>query len=296
MLFDSYGEYVFLDGAMGTMLQSLLKLDFSSGIKPDILNITEPQAVEKIHRMYVEAGSDIISTNTFGANAEMLRGTGYSPHDIISAAVALAKRAAAGIGDCIISPPGNTKVSLSIGPTGKLLEPIGDFEIETAYGLFREMAIAGESSGADLITIETMSDLTEAETALRAVKENTSLPIFVTMTFEKSGHSFMGCAVEKFAASMQSLGADAIGMNCSFMPSDMYAVAERLSAAASLPLIIKLNAGLPDSKTGIYSVPPETFAAQMLPYKKLGIKLIGGCCGTTPEYIKELRKAFQERS
>ena len=281
MLFDSYGDYIFYDGAMGTMLQ---KSGLKPGQRPDILNITNPVAVENVHRMYVEAGSDIVCTNTFGANSDALSGTGYSPGEIIAAAVAIAKRACGGA----------AKIALDIGPTGKLLEPMGDLEYERAYSMFKEQAIAGEEAGADFAAVVTMSDLTELKAALLAVKDNTKLPVLATMTFGKTGCTFTGCTPETFAKTAESLGAAAVGLNCSLEPSEMLATAERIANATSLPLIVKPNAGLPDSVTGSYSIGPVEFAAQMAPFAKIGAKIVGGCCGTTPDYIRELKKVFLE--
>ena len=168
MLFDTFGDYIFFDGAMGTMLQ---KSGLVPGQRPDIMNMTTPDAVERIHRLYVEAGSDIICTNTFGANALALRGTGYSPYEVISAAVAIAKRASGG----------TSLIALDIGPTGVLLEPMGELEFDKAYELFKEQMIAGEIAGADLVAIETMSDITELKAALLAAVENIGLPVMATM-------------------------------------------------------------------------------------------------------------------
>jgi len=278
MLFDGR-EYVIYDGAMGTMLQ---KSGLKPGTRPDIMNMTAPQTVESIQRIYVEAGSDIICSNTFGANAEALRGTGYSPEEVVAAAVAIAKRACGGA----------AKVALDIGPTGRLIEPMGDLEFGRAYQLFKEQAIAGEKAGADYAAIETMSDLTELKAAILAVTENTRLPVLATMTFEKNGRTFMGCAPEDFAMAAESLGAVAAGINCSLEPAEMYETAERIAKATSLPLIVKPNAGLPDRATGLYSIGPEEFARQMARFAGIGARIVGGCCGTTPDYIRELRKIF----
>jgi len=279
MLFDSCGKYIFYDGAMGTMLY---KYGLKSGDRPDLMNITAPEAVESIHKMYVEAGSDIICTNTFGSNAINLEGSGYSPTEIITAAVGNAKRACSD----------KTKISLDIGPTGQLLEPYGDLEYDKAYEIFKEMAIAGENAGADFATIETMSDPQELRAAMTAVSENTKLPMLVTMTFEKSGSTFMGCTPEKFVETAEALGAAALGLNCSLEPPEMLETAERIAKATKLPLIVKPNAGLPDSKNGEYHTGAQDFAKQMTAFAPLGVKIIGGCCGTTPEYIRELKKAF----
>ena len=278
MLFSGK-KYVFYDGAMGTMLQ---KRGLKPGQRPDILNMTAPDAVGEVHRMYVEAGSDIVCANTFGANACALSGTGYTPEEIICAAIAIARRAC-----------GNAaKVALDIGPTGQILAPMGELEAGRAYELFREQAAAGEKAGADFAAIETMSDLAEMNAAISAVKENTGLPVLATMTFDKSGCTFMGCTPESFAESAQRLGAAAIGLNCSYEPAVMIGTAERIAKATSLPLIVKLNAGLPDRETGLYSIGADEFAEQMAPYAGIGARIVGGCCGTTPEYIAALRKVF----
>ena len=279
MLFDSYGKYIFYDGAMGTMLY---KYGLKSGDKPDLMNITNPEAVEKIHRMYVEAGSDIICTNTFGSNALNLEGTGYNPSEIITAAVAVAKKACAD----------KAKVALDIGPTGRLLEPAGELEFEKAYDLFKEMAIAGEKAGADFAAIETMSDLEEMKAAISAVVENTKLPVLATMSFEKSGYTYMGCTPEMFVETAEAMGVSAVGLNCSLEPMEMQEVAKRIVKATRLPVIVKPNAGLPDGVSGEYKTGAEEFAAQMLEFAVIGARIIGGCCGTTPEYIRELKKAY----
>ena len=287
MLFDGYGEYIFYDGAIGTMLQ---KSGLKPGQRPDILCMTAPAAVENVHRMYVEAGSDIIVTNTFGASANALRGTGYSPEEVISAAVSAAKRAATA------GPAGTAgqkvKVGLDIGPLGEMIEPLGDLEANSAYEMFKEQAEAGENAGADFAAIETMSDLAEVEEAIRAVIENTALPVLATMTFDKNGRTYLGCTPERFAEAAGRLGAAAVGLNCSLAPEEMYDTAERIAKTTSLPLIVKPNAGLPDSRTGSYSIGPEEFARQMLRFRNLGVRIVGGCCGTTPEYIRELVRVF----
>ena len=278
-MLDSDGGFLFYDGAMGTMLYGC---GLKPGERPDVMNISAPEAVERVHRLYVEAGSDIIVTNTFGSGAVALRGTGHTPVDVISAAVAIALRASGGA----------AKVALDIGPLGYLLEPLGDVKYEKAYELFREQAEAGEKAGADFAAIETMSDIREVEAAILAVKENTGLPILATMTFDKSGRTFTGCTPESFAETAQRLGAAAVGLNCSLAPPEMYGTAERIAKATDLPLIVKPNAGLPDSQTGLYDIGPEEFARQMAPFAEIGAKIVGGCCGTTPEYISELRKIF----
>ena len=289
MLFDSNKKYIFLDGGMGTMLY---KNGLQKGDKPDLMNITAPEAVENVHRMYIEAGSDIICTNTFGSNSINLEGTGYSPADIITAAVMIARRACSSATPPLVTTP--PLVALDIGPTGQLIEPYGDLEYDTAYDLFKEMAIAGEKAGVDLATIETMSDLEELKAAMTAVKENTNLPFFATMTFDKTGRTFMGCTIEKFIELAEETGAAAVGLNCSLEPLEMMATAEQIIKTTKLPVIVKPNAGLPDEESGEYHTGAKDFAVQMKNFAKMGAKIVGGCCGTTPEYIKKLKKAYTQ--
>ncbi|MBO4220174.1 MAG: homocysteine S-methyltransferase family protein [Clostridia bacterium] len=270
--------FVFLDGAMGTSLRTAVP-DYS-GI-PDILSVTHPGTVEKIHRQYAEAGSEIIYTNTFGASEEKLEGTGITLERLVTAAVENAKKAA-----------GNAAaVALDIGPTGKMMPPMGEMTFDEAYEIFRQKMIFGEKAGADLIVVETMSDLGEARTALLAAKENTALPVFVTMTFGENGRSFAGCSPENFAVLMTSMGADAIGVNCSFGPDQLYPVILEMSRKTDLPLIVKANAGLPSSD-GSYSIGPWDFAEKMKRFSEIGVKYLGGCCGTTPQYISCLKEEY----
>ena len=281
MLFDEYGRFIFFDGAMGTMLQ---KRGLKPGRRPDIMNITSPEAVENVHSMYVQAGSDIICTNTFGANALALSETGHSVQEVITAAVSAAKRACGGT---------NVKIALDIGPVGYLLEPLGELTFDRAYELFKEQAIYGQNAGADMVAVETMSDLNEIRAAIFAVVENTTLPVMATMTFGENGYTFTGTSPEDFAREAQSAGACAVGLNCSLEPVQMYDTARAIADSTDLPLIIKPNAGLPDSN-GLYSLAPAEFAWQMTWFAQLNSAqmIVGGCCGTTPDYIKALREAF----
>lgn len=273
-------EIRFLDGAMGTMLQqSGLRL----GERPELLCLTHPEKIEAVHRAYIESGSEILYTNTFGANRHKLGDTA-DVAAVVAAATAAARRACAGRDDLF--------VALDIGPIGELLAPSGTLSFEDAYDLFREQMAAGEQAGADLIVIETMTDLYEVKAAILAAKENTTLPVFVTMTFEENGRTFTGCSVEAFAVVAQGLGADAIGINCSLGPYEILPVAARLAKATDLPLIIKANAGLPDPQTGEYDIGAETFASAMQAYQELGIRFVGGCCGTSPDYIRALVKTY----
>jgi len=274
-------DFYFYDGAMGTMLQ---KRGLKPGERPDIMNITNPDVVEEVYRLYVQAGSDFICSNTFGSTAKGLKGSGYTVEEIVTASVKLAKRAA-----------GETaNVALDMGPIGELMEPYGELTFKSAYEMFKEEAICGERAGADLAAIATMTSLYELKAAALAVLENTKLPVFAAMTFGKSGKSLTGCTPEGFAVTAQRLGVTALGINCSLSPEDIYEIAQRVASVTDLPLIIKPNAGLPSGPEGSYSVSPEEFAKQMRPYADLGAKVIGGCCGTTPEFIKRLVNEFKD--
>lgn len=272
-------DFVFFDNAIGWLL---LKSGLKAGQRPDIMNITAPDAVESLQRKTCEAGSDIICTNTFGANAKALKGTGYTVEEVISAAVCITKRAGMG----------KSLTALDIGPIGEFFSPFGTLTFDTAYELFCEQAVAGEAAGADLAVIETMSDLIELKAAMLAVKENTKLPVFAMMTFDKNGRTMTGCRPESFAITAEGLGAVAVGINCSLSPNEIFPIAEKIAGCTSLPVIIKPNAGLPNSATGGYDIDAAEFARQMERFSSLGIKIVGGCCGTTAEYIKELRRVF----
>ena len=268
--------FVVLDGAMGTML---LQSGVEIGKYPDALCITNADIIESIHKQYVDAGADIIYANTFGANRKKLTGSGYSCDEIIEAAIKIAKNATLGT---------DTKVALSIGSIGELLKPVGTLEYEEAYDIFKEMVTSGEEAGADLVVFETMMDLNEVKAGVLAAKENTSLSVFASMTFEKSGKTLMGCSVELMAKTLEEIGIDAIGINCSLGPNSIFPLAQKLVGCTKLPIFIKANAGLPDPLTGQYDVLADEFALQMKEYAKIGVRIMGGCCGTSPEYIKKI--------
>jgi 5-methyltetrahydrofolate--homocysteine methyltransferase len=223
---------------MGTVLQHK---GLPAGGQPELLNLTEPGLIEDVHRAYIRAGSRVVYTNTFGANRLKLERAGHEPAEIIPAAVAAAKRAAAGT---------DAAVALDVGPLGALLEPLGSLSFEWAYGLFREMTEAGEAAGADLIVIETITDLCEARAALLAAKESTRLPVFVTMSFEESGRTFTGCTAASMARTLEGLGADAVGLNCSLGPDKLAPLIREVCENTTLPVIAKPNAGLPDPLSG----------------------------------------------
>lgn len=270
-------EFVYLDGGMGTMLR------LQPGELPERLNLTEPERVAAVHKAYAEAGSQIVYANTFGANPLKLAGTGVDPAESIKAAIRLAKDA---VGDGVC-------VALDIGPTGQLLPPAGQMTFEAAYESFRVMCKAGEEAGADLIVIETMSDLLETKAAVLAAKENTSLPFIVTMTFTENGRTFTGCPVSAAALTLEGLGASAIGINCSLGPKETLPLIQEMARWTALPLIVKSNAGLPNPVTGDYDLSPEDFAALMPAYAECGVQFFGGCCGTTPEFIRAIRNILE---
>ena len=268
---------------MGTMLQ---KQGLKLGQKPELVCLEHPEAVTAIHRQYAQAGSNILYANTFGANRLKLRDTGHTVAEVISVAIGCAKDGARGTG---------AKVALDIGPLGQLMRPMGSLTFEECYDMFREMCVAGENAGADLIAIETMMDLAEARAAVLAAKENTSLPVIVTMTFEESGRTFLGCDVGAAGMVLEAVGADAVGVNCSLGPDKMLPTLQRLAEHTSLPLVAKLNAGLPDPETGEYSLSPEEYARLLEPVLELPVAFVGGCCGTSPDYIRAIKTRFGMR-
>ncbi|MGN0638231.1 MAG: homocysteine S-methyltransferase family protein [Huintestinicola sp.] len=269
-------EFVFLDGAMGTMLQ---KSGLKTGETPELLNITHPEIIENIHSMYIEAGSDIVYANTFGANRYKLEGSGHTVKELIGAGIACAKNACKKSGR-------EAYAALDIGPIGQLLEPTGSLSFEEAYDIFKEEVLAAEE--ADLIVIETMTDLLEVKAALLAAKENSDKPVICTMTFEQNGRTFTGCSCSAMALTLEGLGADAIGVNCSLGPTELMPVVEEICRWTTLPVAVKPNAGLPDPNTNLYNVTPEEFAIAAAEFSDMGVKILGGCCGTSPEYIKAL--------
>lgn len=275
-------EWTLLDGAMGTMLQAA---GMPVGQLPELWNIQHPEIVTRIQRGYVEAGSRVIFANTFGANRHKLSGSGYDVEAVISAGIRAAREAA---GDEPV------RVALDVGPIGQLLEPLGTLSFAEAYDIFREMVTAGERAGADLIVFETMSDLYEAKAAVLAAKEHTNLPVWVTMTFEATGRTFVGVTVPAMAMTLTGLGVDALGFNCSLGPKELLPMVEELAHWTNLPLILKPNAGLPDPSTGAYTITPEEFAEEMVQAAKLGVTIMGGCCGTTPDFIKALGSRLAE--
>lgn len=280
-MLDFSHDYLLLDGGMGTMLQSA---GLEPGQAPEKLNLTAPEAVEAVHRAYAAAGADILTANTFGASRWKL---GEDPAPCIAAGIAAARRAAGA----------SRRVALDIGPLGALLEPFGEISFDQAYAMFSEIAAAGEEAGADLVLIETMSDLLEAKAALLAVKEHTGLPVIVTMTFGADGRTFLGVDPAAAAVTLTALGADAVGLNCSVGPRELLPALQAMAAATHLPLVIQPNAGLPrmeDGKT-VFDIGPEEFARCAQAFLDAGAAVLGGCCGTTPEHIRALRRVLDGR-
>lgn len=283
MILERLGkELLFYDGGMGTLLQ---EKGLQPGELPETWNLTHQEDVIDIHRQYLEAGSNIILTNTFGANALKFQDGDYKLKNIVEAAVGNVRRA--------MEQSGTSQtayIALDIGPTGKLLKPLGDLSFEDAYDAFKEVMIYGEQAGADFIHIETMSDSYELKAAVLAAKENTNLPVFATTIFDEKGKLLTGADVPAVVALLEGLHVDAFGINCGLGPKQMLPILKQMAEYASVPLIVKPNAGLPVQRDGktCYDVDPEEFAKTMKQIVGEGACLIGGCCGTTPEHIREM--------
>ena len=274
-------ELIILDGGMGTQLQAA---GLPMGQAPELWNLTEPEKVTAVHRRYVEAGSKVLYTNTFGVNRLKTARIGRSVRELVEGGVRCA-RAAAGTEE--------VRVALDIGPLGQILEPLGTLKFEEAYDIFREIVEAGRDAGADLIVIETMSDLYEVKAAVLAARENSALPVWVTMTFEANGRTFVGTTVSAMGLTLSGLGVDAMGFNCSLGPKELLPMIRELRRWTDKPLILKPNAGLPDPATGEYRITPEEFAAELASAPEDGVRMLGGCCGTTPDFIRALSAAMQ---
>ncbi len=266
--------HILLDGAMGSVLQQHgLKL----GGLPEELNFTEPDLIRSVHRSYIEAGAQGIYANTFGANRHKLQNSSYSVDEIVKQGIKLAREAAEGT---------DVLVGLDIGSLGRMLRPTGDMPVDEAYDMFREVMTAGRE--ADFIAIETMTDLMEVKTALLAAKENTDLPVICTMSFEQNMRTFTGCSAASMAMTLSGMGADVIGMNCSLGPKDALPIVEEILRWSSVPVLIRPNAGLPDPATNLYNTTPQEYADVMEQIAAMGVKVLGGCCGTNPDYIREV--------
>ncbi len=274
-------EFLVFDGAMGTQLQ---ERGLAAGELPELLCLTNPDEIRDIHAAYVAAGADVATTNTFGANAEKL-GDAATVEEIFSAAVSCARAS------------GVRYVAADIGPTGQLLEPMGTLPFDDAYELFARQARAATAAGADLFIVETMADLAEAKAALLAVVENSDLPVFVTMTFAEDGRTFLGTTPEVAAVTLSSLGADAVGINCSLGPRDLLPLVEQMLPWAKCPVMVQANAGLPRVEDGVtvFDVHPAEYCEAVAQMLDAGVTIVGGCCGTAPEYTAGERALLAAR-
>ena len=266
--------YLVFDGAMGTMLQAR---GLTTDKAPELLCITDPNDITHVHRAYVDAGAQVVTTNTFGANALKLDGQA-SVDAVFAAAIACARDA------------GARYVAADIGPTGALLEPLGTLPFDEAYELFAEQARAAQAHGADIVIVETMTDLLEMKAAILAVKEHTDLPLFATMTFEDTGRSVLGTDPDTAATVLAALGVQALGVNCSLGPQALQPLVARMLEVASCPVIVQANAGLPQIVDGTtrYSTGPHEYLDAVRPMLDAGATIVGGCCGTDPRYIELL--------
>ncbi len=256
------------------------------GEYPELAALEHPDWLLDIHRAYVAAGSRILCANTFGANREKLRRTGKTVEEVIPPSIALARQAAGG----------RALVALDLGPIGQLLEPTGTLDFEEAVDIFAQEVRAARDAGADLVMVETMTDLQECRAALLAVKENSDLPVMVSLTYEERGRTFLGHSPASAALTLEGMGADAIGVNCSLGPREMPPLVEELIRWTTLPISVKPNAGLPDPGGAGYDISAEEFAQAMAALTDLGVKFYGGCCGTTPDYIQKLVRALEGRT
>ena len=275
------------DGAMGTMLQGR---GLQAGQNPEAFGFDNPDVLVDIHKEYFKAGANVATTDTFGCN-ELKLPQGYELEKVIDSAIKSAKKAAS-----LVDNGKQKYVALDIGPIGEMLEPMGTLSFDRAYEIFKRQMVQGEKSGADIIVIETMMDLYEIKAALLAAKENTNLPVFCTMTFDENGRSFTGCLPESMVVTLQGLGADAIGVNCSLGPDLLVPIVEKIIKRANIPVMVQANAGLPCIKCGetVYEMTAEQFLEGASKFAKMGAKIIGGCCGTNPEFIKALAENIKD--
>ena len=275
-------DILFFDGGMGTMLQA-------RGLKlrelPESLNLTHPDLIRDIHREYAAAGADFITTNTFGANPFKLERAGLSVDAVVPAAVRLAREAAGGT---------EALTALDIGPTGRVMAPLGDASFNDVYDAVAAQVRAGRD-GSDVVLLETFTDLRELRTALLAVKENCSLPVLATMSFEEGGRTFFGATVASMVMTLEGLGVAALGVNCSLGPAQLIPIVREVCALAHAPVMVQPNAGLPVMRDGasFYDVMPDEFAEAAVRFAEMGCAVLGGCCGTTPAHITKVAAAVR---
>ncbi|MBR5756637.1 MAG: homocysteine S-methyltransferase family protein, partial [Firmicutes bacterium] len=288
--------FVILDGGLGTLLQAA---GLKPGELPETWNITHPDVVKKVHRDYLDAGSDIIVTNTFGAYSTKYPDEGeFALDKILRAAVANARNAVFEFEAANPDRRGKSFVALDLGPVGKLLKPFGDLDFEDAVNIFRKTINIAKELDIDFIYFETLNDIYESKAAVIAAKESCDLPVFLTTAYDERGKLLTGSDPKTVVSVLEGLGVDALGLNCSFGPDRMLGVVKELTEYSSLPVIVKPNAGLPVIENGktVYDVGPARFAASMAEIAALGARLMGGCCGTTPEYIAQLKKTLEKLS
>lgn len=295
---DLIGKKIIIcDGAMGTMMQ---KYGLKEGGLPELLNFTDPRVIIEIHEAYFRAGSDFVSSNTFGCNRYKLAGTGHTVKEVIAQAVRLAKEAAIRVTEDEKrrgKTPGEKFVALDVAPIGKLMEPVGDLPFDEAYDIFKEQVVAGVEAGADLILFETFTDIYEIKAGILAAKENCDLPIFCSVTFQEDGRMLMGTDPLTAVNILQDLGIDALGLNCSLGPKQMADIAREILEYSKLPVLVQPNAGLPaivDGET-VYHVDIEEYVEAMQELLQAGIAIAGGCCGTSPDYIAALAESIRDR-
>ena len=277
---------IYFDGGMGSLLQAR---GLKPGELPETWNLSRPEIITEIHREYLDAGSDVVTTNTFGANHFKFKAEdGYSVKEIVTAAVRNAKNA--------IAAAGHGYAALDMGPTGKLLKPYGDLEFEDAYEAYKEVVLIGKEAGADLVIIETMGDGYELKAAVLAAKENSDLPVFATVTLDEKGKMLTGGNVESVTALLEGLGADVIGLNCGLGPIQLLPFMRDMAKVSSTPILVNPNAGLPRSEGGktVYDIDADEFAAAMQDMARNGATVLGCCCGTTPEHILKTKLACDD--
>lgn len=272
-------ETLFFDGAMWT---SLRQVGLELGEISEVFNFKHPDVVEQVHRGYLKAGANFITTNTFGANSYRIEETPYTVEEVIKQAISIAKKVKEGFEEAYIV--------LDIGSTGKRVIPNGEVTFEELYEVFKQQAIAGEKYGCDVILLETFTDLDELKAAIRAVKENTDLPVFCTMSFKMDGKTFCEVSLEDMVFEAQRLGVDALGMNCVMASKELIPLVKRLMELTRLPIIVQPNAGVPTIKDGkaIYKMTEDEFAKVASEMYKMGVHLLGGCCGTNEKYIRKM--------
>ncbi|TDS32403.1 homocysteine S-methyltransferase family protein [Halanaerobium congolense] len=280
-------EVILFDGAMGTVLQ---QRGLKAGDVPEKLNIEKSKEIIDIHKSYLKAGAEILTTNTFGANALKMEEIDYSVEEVISAAVENARKA-------VVESGIEAAVALDMGPLGELLEPMGSLTFDEAYNLYQQQVLVGVEAGADLIHIETIADLYEARAAVLAAKENSNLPVFCTLTFEEDGRTFTGGSIRSMISVLEGLGVDGIGLNCSLGPEKLEPLVEEVLQYSKLPVILQANAGLPVMENGetVFKISPAEYFKPLARLYEKGLAVIGGCCGTNEEFISLIAENLKNK-